>query len=164
MGRFYFRLRSGRKMKLTKARIDRSNCGSEKGLTLIEQLLALFVLVIVTMSMAAAFDQTLGANVYSKNRLLAANDAKKIMEQVRATADKYGTGNPLQTPTYWSNASNTGWLQTASFSSLPGKTMSVQFPSGNTYPLQVRAVVNWTEKGGTKTYNLDAMVMRRSYT
>jgi len=128
-----------------------------------EVLLALFIFAIILVSVASAFNFGAAMNAVARNKILATNDAKKIMEQVRMIADSLGLA-AVTDADYWENVNGTGWLQTETFSSsaLNDIDMSVSFPDNPTEdPLHVLVTISWTEKNGAKTYQLHNKITRR---
>ena len=136
-----------------------------EGLTLIEILFAVGILAILLAAILGGFGQLATTESSLKYQASAVNDAKKIMEQVRLVADEQGlTGqNSVTDTSYWDNEGGTGWIETESFSSLPGATRSVTFPDGTSEdPLHVRVTISWQEKGANKSYSLDTFVTKRT--
>ncbi len=136
-----------------------------QGTTLMEVLFALAIFSIVLISVASAFIFGSAMNASAKNKILVANDAKKIMEQVRMITDSMGVA-AVTDANYWKNANTpgTGWLQTETFSSstLDSINMNVSFPEGTGgNPLHVLVAITWKEKNGTRTYQLHNKVTKR---
>lgn len=142
------------------------NRKSKTGLSLIEVLLALGVITIVLYALGGGFNQTMQGNVDIRNQLAAIEDAKKILEQVRLTADQGGISAVTDTQ-YWAGwleeGKNWGIANSALFSPLPGAIRSLEFPDGTSgNPLHVRATITWQEKNQTRAYSLDTFVTKRT--
>lgn len=136
---------------------------AQAGTTLMEVLLALAIFAIILVSVASAFNFGSAINAVAKNKILVANDARKIMEQVRTLTDLSGL-TAVTDADYWKNVSGDGWLQTATFSSssLDSIDMDVSFPEGTDQdPLHVLVTITWSEKSGARTYELHNKVTRR---
>ena len=134
-----------------------------KGTTLLEILFALAIFAIVLVSVASAFNFGSAMNASAKNKILVANDAKKIMEQARMITDSYDLA-AVSNADYWENVNGDGWLQQEPFSSssLDSIDMSVSFPDGTSGdPLHILVTIAWSEKGGMKTYQLHSKMTKR---
>ncbi|MBI4388362.1 MAG: hypothetical protein HY582_04910 [Candidatus Omnitrophica bacterium] len=130
-----------------------------------EILCALGILAVVLTVLGQTLNFATSNHTYLRNKTLAVNDAKKVMEQVRLIADTVGLtcntgGGCVADTSYWTNANNNGWTDIQSFSlAKPG----ISFPDGSNDPLHVRVTVNWTEKDAAKSYALDSLVTQRAY-
>ena len=134
----------------------------KSGLSLMEVLFAIAILATVLLAVGNGFDKSATSSVSARNQILAMEDTKRILEQVRMVADSSGLAT-VKDQDYWSNVNGNGWLQTTTFSNLTGATHTIVFPDGTTQdPLHVRANVNWQEKNGTRSYSLDTLVTNRA--
>jgi hypothetical protein len=125
-------------------------------------MLATGIMAIVILSFGTAIERVIGTNVFSNNKSLAYNDAKRIMEQIRYLADTQGLTS-VANASYWSNNGG-GWLETQSFSSLPNAVRSVQFPDGTSgEPLHVRVLVRWKEKKANRKLITSALITPRTW-
>lgn len=132
----------------------------KSGFTLIEILLAITLITIVIAAVGASFQYAASLSSFAQNKITAANDAERTMEEVRRVANASGlTGsNSASDSTYW-----TTWLSGQTFSGLPSQSVSVTFPAGTgTDPLQVLVTINWSEKGTTRTFRLYSLVTQRA--
>ncbi len=124
------------------------------GFTLIEAVASIGLCSLTILAIVGALQYTVSMNTYSKNRLIAMNDARRVTEAIRTTADSVGlTGTGSVTgpnPPDWS---------TYLSSTLSGE--AVQVTTSGTDPLDVTASVNWVEKGRTQTFKFVTKVTQR---
>lgn len=132
----------------------------ESGLTLIEVLLASALLVLAVFALGGGFNYANSVSAFAQSKIMAANDAEKVMEEARRVADAVGLSgtNGVTDSSYW-----TTWIAGQTFSSLPNRSISVTFPEGTSgNPIQTLVTVSWTEKGATRSYKLYTLVTPRS--
>ena len=126
---------------------------TERGFTLVEVVATVGLTSLAMLALAGALHYALTLNTYSKDRLIAINDARRVSEQVRTTADTVGltgTGSVSDANIQWQN-----WIS----NTLPNETVQVQ--SAGTDPLQVTVSVNWLEKARNETIRLVTLVTKR---
>ena len=130
-----------------------------------EVIAAMAIMGLLMMALGNGFSQSFHTNTHSRNYVNAMDDAKKIIEQIRYVAETSGLSgsDSVTDANYWSNNSNSGWLQTASFSDLPSASRTIEFPSGTSGdPIQVKVNVQWNEgRGSVKRYVLETLVTKR---
>ena len=129
---------------------------SKKGFTLIEVMVAIGIFAIAVFGTLALIGQSISFGKHTHNQTIAANEAKRVLENVRRVADASGLA------TVASNNFN----ETLNSSLLQSGTVTVTDLSGNSLvsnadPLPVRVTVSWTQKGQATTYKLDTMVTQR---
>lgn len=130
------------------------------GFTLIEILMAIALITVVILATGSSFQYAVNLNAFAQNKITAANDAEKTMEEVRRIANANGlTGSSSAgDSTYWSS-----WISSQTFSGLPSEAVSVSFPAGTgTDPLQVLVTVSWAEKKATRNFRLYSLVTQRA--
>lgn len=125
----------------------------EGGFTLLETLIAIGLFAMVVLVFLGSIHYSLALNTYSKDRLVALNDVKRVIEQVRLVADSYGVtgaGSVLNPTTPWSNFIS---------NSLPNE--SVLLVISGVDPLVVTATISWNEKSRTQNLSMSTKVTRR---
>lgn len=131
----------------------------QSGLTLVEVLFAAALLVVIIVSVAKISQNSSSLTALAQSKMVAAQDAEKVMEEVRRVANTTGLSgtNSVTDASYW-----TTWIASQAFTTLPSESVNVTFPSGtNENPLSVLVQVSWSEKNSTKTYQLYNLVTQR---
>ncbi|GEM_PF-6473863 len=128
----------------------------KKGFTLIEVMVAIGIFAIALLGTLALMGDSMAFGKYSDNRTIAANQARRVLENVRRVADSSGLAT----------VASTNFNETLSNTILRSGTIAVTDLSGNALtnnadPLPVRVTVSWTQKGQTLTYILNTMVTQR---
>lgn len=129
---------------------------SAKGFTLVEVMVAIGIFAIALFGTMALMGQSMALGKYTSNQTIAANEARRVLENVRRVADASGLAT----------VASTNFSETLSSTTLASGTVAVTDLSGNTLtnnanPLAVRVQVTWTQKGQTLNYKLDTMVTQR---
>ena len=130
--------------------------GNAKGFTLIEVMVAIGIFSIAIFGTLALIGQSMSFGKYTSNQTIAANEARRVFENVRRVADLNGLAS----------VASTNFNETLSNSTLQSGTITVTDLSGNALtnnadPLPVRVTVSWIQKGQTLTYILNTMVTQR---
>lgn len=150
------------------------NLRSEAGASIMEVLFATAIFAAILVAMGSGFNHAASMNAYIKNKSSAANDAKKIMEQVRMLTDTSGLAAVMEADT-WKKPDGTGWLQQNI--NRANEDMGVTFPDctdqndpepsdcpENGDPLHVRVIISWQEKTTEKQFQLDGLFTQRLIT
>ena len=119
----------------------------EAGFTLVEALATMGLCTLALLTLVGALHYTLNLNTYSKDRLIAMNDARRVAEQVRNAADV--SLSSVATTSY------TGFLSNA----LASESISVT--ASGTDPLTVTITINWVEKNRNESFQFVTKVTKR---
>ena len=125
----------------------------EEGFSLIEALASVGLCALVIFVLVAVLNYSLYLNAYSKDRLIAMNDARRITEQVRTVADTNGlsgAGSVTSPTTPWSSLLS---------NKLPSE--SVQVTTSGSDPLTVTVRISWLEKNRTENFQFATKVTHR---
>jgi type IV pilus modification protein PilV len=108
-----------------------------RAMTLVEVLVAVFVLTIGILASLLFFTRAMKATQSAQDLTLATTIAEGVLEEMRLRP----TLTDIQ-QTDWSS-----WREGAGFNSLPGEQLAVTYanPGGN--PLQIEAKVSWDRSG-----------------
>jgi len=133
---------------------QKNNCS---GFTLVEGLFAIVLMTIVIAAVGSSFQYAASMNAFAQDKIAAANDAEKTMEEVRRVANSSGLA-ATSTASTW-----TTWISAQTFSGLPDESVAVTFPAGTAGdPLQVLVTVTWSEKSATRAFKLYSLVTKRT--
>lgn len=109
-----------------------------KGLTLVEVLVAAFILVVGILSVFLFFTNAMKATQYAQDLTLATSHAENVLEEmkIKSTLAEITGEN-------W-----TTWAQSQGFNTLPSESTSVSYPAGDSAdPLDIQVTVSWTRDG-----------------
>ena len=128
----------------------------EKGFTLIEIMITLFVMAGVLISILAANSAIAQSSEGVYQRLFAVQDANQVIERMRNTAVT-GTFPGNVTAVY----PNGGTV--ADFNSIPNEVVTVSYANTNSNPLDVTVTVNYLENGRrTASTALRSLITQRA--
>lgn len=139
------------------------------GISLVEVLLAIFILGLSALILASTMPSATRSRVKADNMNKAAGAAQKMLEAVRGSGYAnvsatrlYALGlidstTPVATNTYSINS-----VDTASFDNLakilPNGTGQITVEQIDLDLRRVTVVINWTEKGATKTFRIGTLI------
>lgn len=114
----------------------------KKGLTIVEALFAVVILIIVLIPLLITYVNSYQAIALARELTIANDDAKDIMERIRALSF------PNIVTTFPNNSVAPGSI--AGFYVLPDEQVVITYPAGvNARPLVIEATVSWTTLKGT---------------
>ena len=113
----------------------------QKGLTLVEILLTVFVLSVGILSSLLYFTTVSASNELAKEVTIASNHGEYVFEEMRLRPSLSDI-----TSTDWS-----AWAISEVLATLPGESITVTYLDSSADPLQATAVVSWQARTGTKT-------------
>ena len=125
----------------------------EKGFSLVEAILTVGLCSIAMLMLIGAICYSLFLNAETKNRLVALNEARRVVEQVRRVADTYGltgAGSVTSPNVPWNS-----YIQNI----LTNET--VQVTTSGTDPLSVIVTIGWLEKARSQSLHLTTKVTNR---
>ena len=115
-----------------------------KGLTLIELMIAVFILAVGIMSTLLFFSQSLIITEVSGDITTASSHAEYVMEEMRSRKTLVDI-----TSTNWED-----WAKEHGLNTLPGESLKVSFNDTITNPLIVETKVNWERSSRTNNVTL----------
>ena len=113
--------------------ITMKNSSQKKGLTLVELLIALFVLTVGILSLVLFFSNAINAIEYASDITAATSHAEYILEEMQRRDSLANI-----TATDW-----TSWAQSEGFVNLPSETINVTFTNATADPLETQARIGW---------------------
>ena len=132
----------------------------QEGFSLIEVLFAIVLITLIIGAVGGSLQYASSMSAFAQDKVTAANDAEKTMEEVRRISNGNGISgtNSAGDSTYWTN-----WIAGQTFSGLPSEAVTVTFPAGiGQDPLQVLVTVSWLEKSATRQFRLYGLVTQRA--
>ena len=117
-----------------------------------ELMIGIALFSIALFGIMLLLSQSLALGKFSNNRIVAVNEARRVIEDIRHTADTNGlTGVSATFPN--------GWAQ--NLSTLPSGTATLTYLQNSVDPLPIRVTVNWAEKGKSAAYSVETLVTKR---
>ena len=123
------------------------------GFTLIEALAVVGLSALLILALAGSLNYSLVLNTYSKSRLIAMNDARRVAEEVRTIADSAGlsgTGSVTDSSIVWNNFLS---------GILPNESAQVVTSGSN--PINATITVSWKEKNRNESLQFTTKVTKR---
>ena len=123
------------------------------GFTLIEALAVVGLSALLILALAGSLNYSLALNTYSKSRLIAMNDARRVAEEVRTIADSAGlsgTGSVTDSSIVWNNFLS---------GILPNESAQVVTSGSN--PINATITVSWKEKNRNESLQFTTKVTKR---
>ena len=107
-----------------------------KGFTLVELLLAVFILSVGIVGILLLFSQSILSTEYAWDKTVAVSHAEGVLEamQLKDSLSEI-------TLTDWKN-----WAENQGFNTLPGESLTVNFINPSVDPLEIQVTVNWIRK------------------
>lgn len=132
--------------------MKRTRC---RGFSLFEVTTGIALFAIAMFGISASINQSLSMSTFSKNRIIAMNDSRRVLEEIRKTAEDPGIGGGL--------AGITGTTDWSPFlvGGLDNEAVVVTIPNAGADPLQVQVLISWDEKGKTSNYVTNTLVTKR---
>ena len=130
--------------------------GSKKGFTLIEVMAGMGLFAFALLGLLALMAQSLELGHFSSNRMIAINEVRQVIEDIRRVADSSGLDTVVSTTfdeTLDDNVLKSGSI---TVTDLNGATLV-----NNADPLPVRIQITWDEKGRTVSYAVETQVTER---
>jgi len=166
------------------SKLKTKNLKLKNGFTLMEVMVAIFIIVVGLFAVMALIDKSIMAGSLSTNKLIAANLAQEGIEVVKSIRDMsydpatggwdvwYGaSGVASGTYSVEHNSQNFGSSQNSllKFDSASGlysyssgnnsifkrSIIITKAPAGNADEIKVEAIVTWTERGANKTLTVE---------
>ena len=109
---------------------------TRKGFTLVELLLAVFILSVSIVGILLLFSQSIISTEYAWDKTLAVSQAEGILEE-------------MQLKNTLSEVTNTDWVSWArnqGLSTLPGESFNIVFTDPAADPLDIQVTVHWVRK------------------
>ena len=127
----------------------------QEGFTLMELMVGISLFALALFPVMTVLANSLAFGKFSENRVLAMNQTRRTIENIRRVSDASGLATVV----------STNWNQNLS-SVLTGGNLTVTDLSGNPLqnnadPLPIRVGVTWTEKGKTAAYRIETKVTQR---
>ena len=129
---------------------------SKKGFTLIEVMAGMGLFAFALLGLLALMAQSLELGHFSSNRMIAINEVRQVIEDIRRVADSSGLDTVVSTTfdeTLDDNVLKSGSI---TVTDLNGATLV-----NNADPLPVRIKITWDEKGRTVSYAVEKQVTER---
>lgn len=128
----------------------------KRGFTLIELMAGMGLFTFALLGLLALMAQSLEFGQYSSNRMIAINEVRQVIEDIRRVADTSGL----------STVASTNFNKSLSDTVLKSGSIVVTDTSDNVLvnsadPLPVRIKVTWSEKNRTVSYTVDTKVTGR---
>ena len=116
--------------------MDHRISNKNKGFTLVELLLAVFILSVGIVGIMAMFSQSILSTEYAWGKTIAVSHAEGVLEamQLKDTLTEVTTTNWPQ------------WAESQGFNTLPSESLEVVFADPNEDPLEIKVTVNWVHK------------------
>ncbi len=124
-----------------------------KGFTLIEVVVSTFVLAVGILSLLGTFLSGLILVESSRNRSVAAADARAVFEEMRRLS---GTSLAQVTAQNWST-----WGRNAGLTALPNEQITVAFRNPAADPVEATVTVRWQERNRDQARAFTGLVTRR---
>jgi prepilin-type N-terminal cleavage/methylation domain-containing protein len=107
-----------------------------KGFTLVELLLAVFILSVSIAGVLLLFTQSILSTEYAWDKTVATSHAEGVLEQMqlRETLSEIAVAD-------W-----VGWAEQQGFNTLPNETIQIVFANAKADPLDIQVTVNWVRK------------------
>ena len=122
---------------------------SRTGFSLLEVMAGVAIFGIALLGMLALMAQSLAMGQFANNRIIAINEARKALEDVRNSVDAFGVAS-------------VNCAQSTGGTALSNETIEISCPGGlGGDPLRVQAKVSWTERKKSVSYIVDTMMTRR---
>lgn len=128
---------------------------TKNGFTLLELLIAAAILTGTVLGFLMFFYASLLLMETNRNTIVAVNDAKAILEQIRET-DPFSAANVAAT-----YPASTDLIALVGPQKLNGETIYVAYPSGSSDPLRIVVTVNWSEKTLSRSVSLTTLMTQR---
>ena len=109
---------------------------NQNGLTLVEVLIAVFLLSVGIVSTLMFFSNAMLSAEFAGDITVASTHAEFILEEMKSRKTLSNV-----TATDWAE-----WARNAGLPSLPGETVEVFFTNAESDPLEVMATVSWKKK------------------
>ena len=128
----------------------------KKGFTLIELMAGIGLFSFALLGLLALMGQALALGHFSSNRMIAINEVRQVIEDIRRVADSSGLDTVASTN--FNETLDDDVLKSGSITvtDLNGATLA-----NNADPLPVRIQITWDEKGRTVSYVVDTQVTER---
>jgi len=111
-------------------------CKRNKGFTLVELLLAVFILSVGIVGVLLLFTQSILSTEYAWDKTVAVSHAENILEEMQLK-------NTLNEIT---NVDWASWAVNQGFNTLPSESFNITFTDPATDPLEIQVAVNWIRK------------------
>ena len=127
----------------------------QKGFTLLETTVAIFLFTFVIFGILMVLSQSLGLGRFSESRMIAVSEMRRLTEAMRKQVQ-------VNTSGLSSITSSTTWATSSITNALKDEVPNVSFPQGTGQdPLPVQITLTWTEKGRSVSYTIDTLVTKR---
>ena len=126
---------------------------AQKGMTLVEVLVATFVIVVAVVALMAGFLSGLLLVESGKNMAVAAADARAVFEEMRRLS---ASGLPSVAGRNW-----TTWSRNAGLTGLTNENVTVNFRNPAADPLEATVRVNWTQRDRNRSFTFTGLVTQR---